>query len=341
MIQLEAMHILYPLRMPFLPSSEIYWLYILGALLIALLLYMLDGKDKTQQQNLLQYLFPKEIYLHPSAITEYKYYFAASLLNILLLIPAISSLPNLADITCDYLTKITHINAPFAIAHPHWYDYGILSVFLALVGDFAYYCYHYLAHRNSFFWEFHKVHHSAEVLTPLTIYRGHPVDLGLSLLINTLMLGFATGIWVYLFGNQVSQILIYGVSCELFLFYLTGSNLRHSHIWLNYPYGISYIVMSPAQHHIHHSIEPKHYDKNFGYILSFWDWVFGTLYIPIGYEKISFGLANGESQMYNSTTNLFVQPFKAVWQSYAQLFSEHQISKNQVLTNQEEYEAEQ
>ena len=95
MTQLESMHILYPLRIPFLPSSEIYWLYILGALLIALLLYMLDGKNKTQQQNLLQYLFPKEIYLHPSAIAEYKYYFAASRLNIFLLIHFIHFQKNL------------------------------------------------------------------------------------------------------------------------------------------------------------------------------------------------------------------------------------------------------
>jgi sterol desaturase/sphingolipid hydroxylase (fatty acid hydroxylase superfamily) len=93
--------------------------------------------------------------------------------------------------------------------------------------------------------------------------------------------------------------------------------------------------MSPAQHHIHHSVDSKHYDKNFGYILSFWDWIFGTLYIPIGHEKISFGLANGESQMYNTTTNLFLQPFKAVWQGYTKLFSEHQISNNQISTNQE------
>jgi sterol desaturase/sphingolipid hydroxylase (fatty acid hydroxylase superfamily) len=79
--------------------------------------------------------------------------------------------------------------------------------------------------------------------------------------------------------------------------------------------------MSPAQHHIHHSVEPKHYDKNFGYILSFWDWIFGTLYVPKGYEKLDFGLSDRESNLFNNPINLLVQPFKSIWQSYNQKIS--------------------
>jgi sterol desaturase/sphingolipid hydroxylase (fatty acid hydroxylase superfamily) len=236
-------------------------------------------------------------------------------------LPVILSLPNLANIICDYLTEITHLTTPFLITNPHWYHYVILSIFVALAGDFAYYCYHYLAHRSSFFWEFHKVHHSADVLTPMTVYRSHPFDLLLSMIFATVMLGFTTGIWIYLFGNQVSLLSIYGINWEIFLFYLTGANLRHSHIWLNYPYKVSHVLMSPAQHHIHHSVEPKHYDKNFGYILSFWDWIFGTLYVPKGYEKLDFGLSDGESSLFNNPINLLVQPFKSIWQSYNQKIS--------------------
>ena len=66
--------------------------------------------------------------------------------------------------------------------------------------------------------------------------RSHPLDLLLSMSVATVMLGFTTGIWIYLFGNQVSLLSIYVVNWEIFLFYLTGANLRHSHIWLNYPH---------------------------------------------------------------------------------------------------------
>ncbi|MDB9522701.1 sterol desaturase, partial [Dolichospermum circinale CS-1225] len=77
---------------------------------------------------------------------------------------------------------------------------------------------------------------------------------------------------------------------------------------------------------IHHSVEPKHYDKNFGYILSFWDWIFGTLYVPQSYEKLDFGLLDGESSLFNNPINLLVQPFKSIWQKYDQQTSKKQIN---------------
>ncbi|MTJ13309.1 sterol desaturase family protein [Anabaena sp. UHCC 0187] len=312
--QIQNLRIFYPFLVPFISSSEIHWLYILSALLLALVIYKLGLSQQDEQINLRQYLLPKAVYLHPSAIAEYKYYFLSSFLEIFVILPIILSLPNLANIICHYLTEITHLTTPFFITHPQWYHYVTLSIVVALAGDFAYYCYHYLAHRSSFFWEFHKVHHSADVLTPMTVYRSHPFDLLLSMIFAMAMLGFTTGIWIYLFGNQVSHLSIYGVDWEIFLFYLTGANLRHSHIWLNYPYKVSHVFMSPAQHHIHHSVEPKHYDKNFGYILSFWDWIFGTLYVPRNYEKLSFGLANGESNLFNSVTNMLLQPLRSIGQ---------------------------
>jgi sterol desaturase/sphingolipid hydroxylase (fatty acid hydroxylase superfamily) len=210
MTQIQNLRIFYPFLVPFISSSEIHWLYILSALLLALIIYKLGLSQQDEQINLSQYLFPKEVYLHPSAIAEYKYYFLSSLLEISVILPIILSLPNLANIICDYLTEITHLTTPFLITHPQWYHYVTLSIFVALAGDFAYYCYHYLAHRSSFFWEFHKVHHSADVLTPMTVYRSHPLDLLLSMSVATVMLGFTTGIWIYLFGNQVSLLSIYG-----------------------------------------------------------------------------------------------------------------------------------
>jgi len=72
----------------------------------------------------------------------------------------ILSLPNLANIICHYLTEITHLTTPFLITNPYWYHYVILIIFVASVGDFAYYCYHYLAHKSSFFAQ-HHIHHIA------------------------------------------------------------------------------------------------------------------------------------------------------------------------------------
>ena len=117
-IQIQNLRIFYPFLVPFISSSQIYWLYILSALLLALIIYKLGLSQQDEQINLRQYLLPKAVYLHPSAIAEYKYYFLSAILEIFVILPVMFSLPNLANIICDYLTEITHLTTPFLITHP-------------------------------------------------------------------------------------------------------------------------------------------------------------------------------------------------------------------------------
>jgi sterol desaturase/sphingolipid hydroxylase (fatty acid hydroxylase superfamily) len=313
--------IVYPFKVPFMAASQIYWLYLLSTILLATILYIFGLPNRDKAKNLLEYLLPKEIYLHPSSITQYKYFFLISLFEIFFVVPATIYVAKIADITCESITQITGITTPFLLTHPQLWHHIIFSIFVALLGDFANFFYHNLAHRISILWEFHKVHHSAEALTPLTVYRIHPFEMFLGTTTIVTMSSLGTGIWFYLFGNGMKELLIYGVSFEIFIFYLAGYNLRHSHIWLAYPQWISHIFISPAQHQIHHSVDPKHYDKNFGYIFAFWDWIFGSLYVPKNYEKLDFGLSDGESTLFNSVTNMVLQPLRAIRQ---------RISKNSV-----------
>ncbi len=59
---------------------------------------------------------------------------------------------------------------------PAWAATLVMSFALFLAYEFAYWLNHSLSHRVGWMWEFHKVHHTAESLTPLTNYRVHPVD---------------------------------------------------------------------------------------------------------------------------------------------------------------------
>ncbi|BAY65520.1 sterol desaturase-like protein [Calothrix brevissima NIES-22] len=313
--------LLYPFKIPFLASSQIYWLYVLSTILLATIIYTFRTAHRDKDKNLLEYLLPKKIYLHPTSITQYKYFFLISFFEILFVVPTIVFLENFANVTCQVLIQNTGTNTPFIITNHQLEQNLIFSIFVALLGDFANFFYHYLAHKIPILWEFHKVHHSAEVITPLTVYRIHPIEMLLGNATIAIITSLGTGMWMYLFGTEMKEILIYGVSFEIFIFYLAGYNLRHSHIWLAYPQWISHIFISPAQHQIHHSVDPKHYDKNFGYIFGFWDWIFGSLYVPSNYEKLNFGLANGESIFFNSVFNLLLHPFRAIWQ---------RISKNLV-----------
>jgi sterol desaturase/sphingolipid hydroxylase (fatty acid hydroxylase superfamily) len=80
---------------------------------------------------------------------------------------------------------------------------------------------------------------------------------------------------------------------------------------------LEHILISPAQHHIHHSIERKHYNKNYGEVFAIWDLMFGTLYVLKGYEKLSFGLSdqNGEriEQPYPNLRSALLHPFADSW----------------------------
>ena len=52
------------------------------------------------------------------------------------------------------------------------------------------------------------------------------------------------------------------------------------------------LVYDNRFHRIHHSVEPLHFDKNFGVTTPLWDWLFGTLYVPAKDEWPRTGLAN-------------------------------------------------
>ena len=123
----------------------------------------------------------------------------------------------------------------------------------------------------------------------MTLYRTHPVESLISSLRRVVVIGFSTGLFVFLFGAKVSVFDIIGINVIGFFFNLFGSNLRHSHIWLSFG-PLNYIFISPAQHQIHHSRDPKYFDKNFGIVISLWDQLFGSFYHPAQKENIRFGL---------------------------------------------------
>ena len=100
-----------------------------------------------------------------------------------------------------------------------------------------------------------------------------------------------------------------GTNLLLIIFYLFGYNLRHSHVWLSYGPFFSRIFISPAQHQIHHSSSPAHFDKNLGFMFAFWDGLFGTLYIPKKKENIIFGLGEIENEKFSSFWSLYLMPF--------------------------------
>ena len=105
-------------------------------------------------------------------------------------------------------------------------------------------------------WAFHKVHHSATALNPLTVFRTHPIESIVFSLRGALVQGICIAVFVFFFGGQVQLVTVFGAGILNFLFNALGANLRHSHIPIGFWKPVEYVFISPAQHQIHHSTAP-------------------------------------------------------------------------------------
>jgi sterol desaturase/sphingolipid hydroxylase (fatty acid hydroxylase superfamily) len=154
------------------------------------------------------------------------------------------------------------------------------TVVLFLAYETGYYLDHYLKHRVPFLWELHKLHHTADVLTPLTNFRNHPIDSIVFGYMLATFIGTASGALAWLFGQKAEFFAVDGKNALFIVFLWTIGHLQHSQFWIPFRGPWGYLILSPAHHQIHHSDDPQHFNRNLGSVLAVWDWMFGTLEIP-------------------------------------------------------------
>ncbi|MEZ5933295.1 MAG: sterol desaturase family protein [Alphaproteobacteria bacterium] len=255
-------------------------------------------------------LFPRRIFLHKSALLDYAVFAINQIVLIFLTISAVFS-PALFSAIIIEIGRSVGVepqSADSSLAIRVTY-----SIFLVLLWDFSATYAHYLKHRIPVLWELHKVHHSAEVMTPVTALRRHPLEAVFSSTVVAVGMGIGIGIWVLVLGQQVMPYSVFGTLLGIWIWRVAGYNLRHSHIWISYGDFWNRIFISPAQHQVHHSKSPVHYDKNFGHIFSVWDMLFGTLYLPTCNERMTFGISDSEAHDYRSLFGLYVTPILKIW----------------------------
>lgn len=140
-----------------------------------------------------------------------------------------------------------------------------ILVFL-LISDFLQWCVHNLLHRVPFLWSFHKVHHSIHDMDWAGSFRFHWVE-----------------IVVYKTLQYVPLLYLGGDPEPLLVVYVFGTFWGHfNHANLDFGIGpLAYIFNSPRMHIWHHDAsEEGGIAKNFGIVLSLWDWIFRTAYWP-------------------------------------------------------------
>lgn len=281
------------------PNKRVFWVYILSSILIAGIYFYFNKKQ-------LKVNLSSKLWLHPSAKLDYYYFFIGYFIKVFMLFPIVISAKTIAL----FINKQLYLSFDFYENTFFSYEAVLLmyTICLFVVSDFTRYWTHRFLHTISFLWEFHKIHHSAKVLTPITFYRVHPIENLLFGLRYSLSIGLVTGVFIYFFGAMIDVYAILGVNVFVFAFSLIGSNLRHSHVAFSYSKFLERFFISPKQHQIHHS--KKHFDKNYGGYLAIWDWAFGTLRFSKDVKVLKFGLRREQMNQYNSIANLIIAPFK-------------------------------
>lgn len=183
------------------------------------------------------------------------------------------------------------LGTPLLVALPVPLAIALTTFVLWLAYEFAYWFDHLLSHKIPALWAFHKVHHSAETLSPLTVFRVHPVDSIVFYNIVAVVTGVTAGVMHWLVGAGVPPLTVAGTNVMMVAAIYTIKHLHHSHVWIAFTGPLGRLILSPAHHQIHHSVAPEHHDRNFGETLALFDWLAGTLHIPQAKRQpLAFGV---------------------------------------------------
>lgn len=255
------------------PGSRLFHFNIVAAIALSLI-WLFRSEGRVTWARTREIFFRKKYWWNRSTITDYKLYFLNSLLKVFLLIPFLDFS---FQISREVSEALVAIHGDFAAWEAGTGSLVVFTIGAFLWDDFLRFFQHRLMHAVPFLWKIHSVHHSARVLTPITLFRNHPLESAIATLRNSLSLGVATGVFIFLFQAQLNLVTFFGVNAFGFFFNLLGANLRHSHIPLKFSKWVEHIFISPFQHQIHHSMAPEHRDRNFGVSLAIWDRLCGRL----------------------------------------------------------------
>ena len=293
------------------PTKRVSVVYLLSAITIMIIWFAVLSINKTEKKfslNVIKFFSPR-IWLSKSARADYGLLLINRLV-IALATPVFVSKIFVTTLLFYFFQK--HLGSMSAILSESPVIVATVSytIFLFILDDFSRYITHRALHQIPILWAFHKVHHTAEHLTPFTVFRTHPVEAWIFSIRSALVQGVAISIFVFLFGSKIDLLSIYGVNIFLFIFNLAGANLRHSNVPLSYGRCFEKIFISPAQHQIHHSKAKEHENKNYGVVLATWDLLGNSLCLSKADQILNYGVSGVMKNRIHSLTYLYFNPIK-------------------------------
>lgn len=291
------------------PTGVATALLLLSIVISAAIVFLRSDEAKTLP-GFLRFMFPVDTLTHASARADFVFWISRKIVMLLVALPTGASI----TIACGYVSHAALAtlfgDAGHASERQTVPMTVLFTITMLLAYDVSYYLYHNLQHRLPVLWELHKVHHSAEVMVGTTKDRIHPIDDIMNRVWDGLITGPVYGFWLF-FAFDPVEITILGINVYVLRNIIMMDFVRHTHLKISFGFWVNKIILCPHYHQLHHSTNPKHYDKNFGLMLSVWDRMFGTLHVPEPNESFSFGLGS-ESGEYQSTFGLYVLPLRKI-----------------------------
>ena len=304
----QAAYLVSRAAFPFLQEdSYLYWPYMISTLVIGMLAWRFGHARRAGENGGWRTFFKRycgaDLWWHASARADYWFYLFNAAFMPLVLGPLLLSSETAIKLLNQWLGAGVSNGTP---------GVAVMVLYTALffiVYDFGRFVAHSLLHDVPALWHFHKVHHSAEVLTLMTSFRAHPVDLAVMVTVPALTTGVLTWAFHRYVDGGVTFYTFLGVHVLFFVGNLIG-NLRHWQVWLSYGKTLNNWLISPAHHQLHHSAEPRHWGCNRGFEVAVWDRLYGTLCVPQeNPEDFRMGLGDGTDGQWHSVWRMYVWPF--------------------------------
>lgn len=178
---------------------------------------------------------------------------------------------------------------------PMWLYTLIGLLLLDLIGA---YLVHLVEHKTKFLWRFHLIHHTDTWIDTTTANRHHPGESVIRFIFTTF--------GVLIVGSPMWMVFLYQTLSVI------ATQFNHANIALPKKVDVflSYFIVSPDMHKVHHHYVLPYTDSNYGNIFSIWDRIFGT-FMTMPREKIRYGVdTHLKPEEHNELKNLLKIPFQ-------------------------------
>jgi len=169
-----------------------------------------------------------------------------------------------------------------------------------IVLDLAIYLQHVLFHAVPALWRLHRMHHADLEFDATTGSRFHPLEILLSMVLK---LGVVAAL-----GAPAVAVLIFEVLLN------ATSTFNHGNVRIpaRFDSVLRWMVVTPDMHRVHHSIESRETNSNFGFNLPWWDRLFGTYrdQPAAGHETMVIGIEQFRDPAELRLDRMLLQPLR-------------------------------